>query len=213
MPNNYDAAAWFYDGLAQLVFGKALINAQRFLVKHISAGKKILIVGGGTGWILEEIAAVCPSGLQLVYVEISAKMLHLSKQRNCGENEVKFVHAGIGDYQIEQSFDVILTPFLFDNFAETRIRSVFRQLHLSLKPNGLWLLCDFQVQENFAGLWQKIILQTMYWFFGWLCSVETRKLICMDAFFRAENYRLLSEKTFYRGFVVSQVYRSTKFSG
>lgn len=211
MPNNYDAAAWFYDGLAQVVFGKALIRAQRFLVRHISAETKVLVVGGGTGWILEEIAAVQPTCLKITYVEISVKMLRLSKQRNCGQNEVKFIHAAIEDYEINQPFDVILTPFLFDNFSEKRIRSVFQQLHQSLKPDGLWLLCDFQVEKNYAGIWQKIILQTMYWFFGWLCSVETKKLIGMDAFFKAENYTLLSKKTFYRGFIISQVYRNTKF--
>ncbi|MGI4804330.1 MAG: class I SAM-dependent methyltransferase, partial [Janthinobacterium lividum] len=198
MPNNYDAAAWFYDGLSRLVFGNSLIKAQRFLVKNLPAEATILIVGGGTGWILEEIAAVKSASLTITYVEISAKMLRLSRQKKCGRNEVTFVNAGIEDYQNKQQFDVILTPFLFDNFSENRIQSVFQQLHQSLKPNGLWLLCDFQVEENYAGLWQKIVLQIMYWFFGWLCSVETRKLIVMDTFFQAENYKLLSEKTFYK---------------
>lgn len=210
MPNNYDAAAWFYDGLSRLVFGNSLVKAQRFLVKNLPAEATILIVGGGTGWILEEIAAVKSAFLTITYVEISAKMIRLSRQKKCGRNEVTFVNAGIEDYQNKQQFDVILTPFLFDNFSENRIQSVFQQLHQSLKPNGLWLLCDFQVEENYAGLWQKIILQVMYWFFGWLCSVETKKLIVMDTFFQAENYKLLSEKTFYKGFVISQIYQNTK---
>ena len=207
MPNNYDAAAWFYDGLAQLVFGKALVKAQHFLVKYISAEKNILIVGGGTGWILEEIAKVQSASLKITYVEISAKMLRLSQQKKCGQNEVDFILADIANCHFLKQFDVIITPFLFDNFTEKHIQSVFCQLHQSLKPDGLWLICDFQIEKNHSGLWQKMILQTMYWFFGWLCDVETRKLIEMDTFFMAENYRLLSEKTFYRGFMISQVYR------
>ncbi len=206
MPNNYDAAAWFYDGLSRLVFGNALVRAQRFLVENIAAEKSVLLVGGGTGWILEEIAALQSASLKIIYVEISAKMMRLSKQRNCGQNEVKFVHSAIEDYVIDQQFDVILTPFLFDNFSEKRVHSVFKQLHQRLKPGGLWLLCDFQVEKNRAGIWQKLILQTMYVFFGWLCSVETNKLISMKPYFDKENYALRATKTFYKGFIISQVY-------
>lgn len=207
MPNNYDAAAWFYDWLAQLVFGNTLINAQQFLVKHISPGATILIVGGGTGWILEEISAVQASTLAITYVEISGRMIDLSKKRNYQQNEVVFIHAGIEDCKFLQQYDVILTPFLFDNFSETRIQSVFNQLHQSLKKGGIWLLCDFQVQNNRKSIWQKALLQTMYWFFGWLCKVETKKLIKMHRYFTAESYILLEEKTFYQGFIISQVYK------
>src|SRR5579875_2275167 len=160
MPNNYDAAAWFYDWLAQIVFGKAIIRAQVFLVRHIKPQASVLIVGGGTGWILEEIAALQPSGLRITYVEISGRMINLSKDRKYGQNEVCFIHAGIEDCEIRQQYDVVLTPFLFDNFFEQRIAAVFLELHQSLKPGGLWLLCDFQVQNNHQKTWQKILLQT-----------------------------------------------------
>ncbi len=207
MPNNYDAAAWFYDELAQLVFGKALVRAQRFLLKSICVNDQILVVGGGTGWILEEIASVQASTLKITYVEISGRMISLSKKRNYGLNEVCFVHQSIEDYILMQQYDVILTPFLFDNFSEKRIRSVFNQLHYGLKPGGWWLLSDFQIQQDYKSIWQKVLLQTMYWFFGWLCSVETNKLIKMNSYFDQENYVLQEEKTFYQGFVISQIYR------
>ncbi|MEX8546020.1 MAG: class I SAM-dependent methyltransferase [Mucilaginibacter sp.] len=212
MPNNYDASAWFYDALAQLVFGKALVKAQQFLIKDIQPKTHILIVGGGTGWILEELARIQPCNLKITYVEISAKMLALSRKRNCGQNEVAFVHKAIEEYQLSQKYDVILTPFLFDNFSEKRIQSVFDQLHQCLKLDGWWLLCDFQVQENRHQLWQKVLLQTMYLFFGWLCNVETKTLVKMDVYFQQKNYVLVKEKTFYQGFITSKVYqKSTNF--
>ncbi len=207
MPNNYDAAAWFYDRLAQLVFGKTLIKAQRYLVRHIGQEAKVLIVGGGTGWVLEEITRLQTSTLKITYVEISAKMMSLSQKKNRGQNEVIFVNRGIEDHQITTAFDVILTPFLFDNFSAERIRVVFNKLHQSLKPGGLWLLADFQIQNNCKAIWQKLILKTMYLFFGWLCGVETKKLITMRPFFLAEKYHLSAEKTFYKGFIISQVYQ------
>jgi len=207
MPNNYDAAAWFYDGLSQIVFGKALIKAQVFLIKNIKPEASVLIVGGGTGWILEEIAQIEPAGLKITYIEISGRMINLSKNRNHQQNDVCFIHAGIEDCEITQQFDVVLTPFLFDNFLEKRIQAVYQQLHAYLKPGGTWLICDFQVQQNYKSLWQKILLQTMYLFFGWLCKVETNKLIKMDKYFLQNHYTLLEDKTFYKGFVISQVYQ------
>lgn len=207
MPNNYDAAAWFYDTLAQLVYGKSLINAQVFLLQHIPPDSKILIVGGGTGWILEEIARIHSCSLKIVYVEISAKMIALSKKRNFGRNEVSFINLDIEKYTVNEAFDVIITPFLFDNFSEKRIRSVFCQLNNYLKFKGLWLNCDFQVQPNQNSIWQKTLLQIMYWFFGWLCNVETNKLIKMNRYFEEKNFALMAEKTFYKGFIIAQVYQ------
>ena len=212
MPNNYDASAWFYDALAKLVFGKALVKAQQFLIGDIQPKLNILIVGGGTGWILEELTKVQASSLKITYVEISAKMLALSKKRKFGQNEVAFVHKAIEEYQLSQKYDVILTPFLFDNFSKKRIQLVFDQLHQSLKLDGLWLLCDFQVQENRHQIWQKVLLQTMYLFFGLLCNVETKTLVKMDVYFQHRNYILVKEKTFYQGFIISKVYqKNTKF--
>jgi ubiquinone/menaquinone biosynthesis C-methylase UbiE len=212
MPNNYDAAAWFYDALAKLVFGNALIRAHQFLIQNIQPETSILIVGGGTGWILEELAKVQSSSLKITYVEISAKMIALSKKRKSGRNEVSFVQKPIEAYQLNQKYDIVLTPFLFDNFSAERIGTVFKQLHSSLKPRGQWLLADFQVQQNRHGNWQKVLLQTMYLFFGWLCGVETRQLIKMEPYFIRENYKLLSEQTFYKGFIIARTYqKSTDF--
>lgn len=207
MPNNYDAASWFYDALAKLVFGKALIRAQQFLIENLPPKTHILIVGGGTGWILEELAKVQPSSLKITYVEISAKMIALSKKRKFGQNEVAFVHKAIEEYRLTQKYDVILTPFLFDNFWEKSVQLVFDQLHQSLKLYGLWLVCDFQVEENRHQKWQKVLLRSMYLFFGWICNVETKKLVKMDVYFQTKNYTLVKEMAFYKGFIASKVYQ------
>ncbi len=57
MAANYNNSAWFYDSLAGLVYGKALVKAQVYLLQYIPADSNILIVGGGTGWILMNLHA------------------------------------------------------------------------------------------------------------------------------------------------------------
>ncbi|HEY2583916.1 MAG TPA: methyltransferase domain-containing protein, partial [Mucilaginibacter sp.] len=95
MAANYNNSAWFYDKLSGMVYGRALINAQVYLLQYIPEGAHVLIVGGGTGWILEEITKIHPSGLQITYVEIAADMIALSKKRNTGNNKVVFINEAI----------------------------------------------------------------------------------------------------------------------
>ena len=115
MAANYNNAAWFYDRLSRVVYGKSLIEAQVYLLQHIQPNSTILIVGGGTGWILEKIAQIHPSGLEVTYVEVSDQMMALSQKRNVGNNEVIYINDAIENVNRVPDFDVIITPFLFDN--------------------------------------------------------------------------------------------------
>jgi ubiquinone/menaquinone biosynthesis C-methylase UbiE len=82
LPSNYDNSAWFYDRLSRIILGKALIRAQTTFLPYLSLpNSKVLIAGGGTGWILEEIAKVHPSGLHITYVELSEKMMALCTKK------------------------------------------------------------------------------------------------------------------------------------
>lgn len=203
MKRNYDNVAPFYDRLARLIYGRTLIDAQVFLLKAIPPNAKILVVGGGTGWILEEIAHIHPSGLTITYVDISVKMIDLAKKRNAGENSITFINAPIQEAVINNTFNVVITPFLLDNFTEDTIPKIFSQMHNLLTPKGLWLYCDFQ-NTNF--LWQRAILKMMYLFFRSLCGIESNRLPNIDAHFTQEGYKTLAENTFAKGFIISRAY-------
>ena len=97
MKGNYYNVAPFYDLLSHLVFGNSISQALLFLVTAIPANSSVLIIGGGTGQILEEISKKYISGLQITYVEISKKMISLSKKRSTGNNLVVFINQSILD--------------------------------------------------------------------------------------------------------------------
>ncbi|RZL39782.1 MAG: methyltransferase domain-containing protein [Pedobacter sp.] len=124
--NNYDKIANYYDSLSRLVFGKSQLNAQINQLKNIKKNSSILIVGGGTGWILEEIGKRHPSGLKITYVEISAKMLALSKDRDYGANSVLFIHSSIEDFNLGDHFNIILTPFLLTQKRKVVEKTFFK---------------------------------------------------------------------------------------
>jgi ubiquinone/menaquinone biosynthesis C-methylase UbiE len=206
MASNYDHTAWFYDPLSKLVFGRSIVNSQVALLKHIPAKANVLIVGGGTGWILEEIAKIHPHDLLITYVEISAQMTALSQKRNYGNNLVTFINKPVEEVKLAQPVDVILTPFLFDNFTSKNLLNIFTHIHQQLKPDGLWLNTDFQVAGKW---WHKLLLQTMYTFFKVFGAVETTSMPEIPILFKQKSYRILSQQTFYGSFITSQVWQKT----
>lgn len=206
MERSYNAIAPIYDNLAKLFIGKALRQAQVYFLHHIPAGAKVLIVGGGTGWILEEISAVHPKDLYIDYVDVSSKMIALAKQKNCGENKVNFINQPIITFKIDHRYDVIITPFLLDNFKEETMQQVFALLHQALKENGLWIHTDFQVSQP-NSYWQKAVLFLMYSFFRIAANIEAARLPDVVTQFKIHSYQLVESKMFLHRFIITSVYK------
>lgn len=207
MVNNYDKIANHYDTLSRLVFGKAQVNAQIDQLKYIPGNSSILIVGGGTGWILEEISKLHASGLKITYVEISAKMIALSEARNIRNNAIDFVNIAIENFTTDLSFDVILTPFLFDNFNQPKAIRVFKKLDNMLNNQGFWFLVDFSLNVKNGRWWKWLMLKSMYLFFKLIRIVEAGKLIDMSMYFLKDNYQILDEQFYYGSFIKASIFR------
>lgn len=205
MRGNYDAVAGFYDRLSRVVFGDAIYQSQVFLLKAVPARSKVLIIGGGTGWILEEIARIHERGLVITYVEISEKMMNRSKKRHAGENQVNFIGNSLQKALLQDSYDVIITPYLFSNFSEDTLKLVFDKIDRHLAKKGLLLFADFQLQEG--RIYSRVLLKIMYLFFGFLCQLETSKLPDSAALFHHYGYKVVGHKLFYDGFIFSAVYQ------
>ncbi len=206
MKRSYDLVAGMYDNLAKLFIGQSLRKAQIHCLHFIPSTATVLIAGGGTGWILEEIAQIHQKGLRIDYVDISEKMISLAQQRNYGDNEVNFIHQSIIHLVNNTEYNVIITPFFFDNFTEETTRSVFALLHQKLKPNGTWLYTDFQI-INKSSHWQKTALFVMYSFFRIVCRIEAKKLPDVASQFASHQYQLTESKTFLRQFIITSAYK------
>lgn len=206
MKRSYDAIANVYDTLANIFIGKALRDAQIFLVQHIPPGAKVLIAGGGTGWILEEITKLHNKDLHIDYLDISAGMIAKAAQRNIQHNVIRFINQSAEQDFEGNDYDVILTPFFFDNFSEVTMQCIFDKLHQKLKQGGLWLYADFQVAGE-RRFFQKWMLFIMYTFFRAACNIEADHLPDVVGQFAEYGYQLINRKTFKREFIVGVVYK------
>ncbi len=79
---DFDRVAWCYDALAKLAFGGRLQRAQgAALQAGLPPGApRVLVLGGGAGWVLTEILRLRP-GARVLYLEASVQMLARAQRR------------------------------------------------------------------------------------------------------------------------------------
>ncbi|HWB94749.1 MAG TPA: class I SAM-dependent methyltransferase [Puia sp.] len=199
--------AGYYDLLIQLIFGKTEINAQVEMLRFVFPGNRVLIVGGGTGWILDKIAEIYPEGLEITYVECSGTMMKYARKRNCGANKVSFVQLPVEEFETEERYDCILAGFLFDNFYQEHAAQIVGSLDTFLKDGGYWLFADYYYPRRGGSWWQGLLLRSLYWGARMICRVEANELPDMKAIFSSAGYRVIFNKFYYRGFIQAVVYR------
>ncbi|MBF9237805.1 class I SAM-dependent methyltransferase [Hymenobacter sp. BT683] len=174
----FDRVAWCYDALAGLVFGSALKRAQRAALLGLPSGApRILILGGGTGWVLTEVLSHRPHATVL-YLEASPKMLararaRLERERPQATAQVEFRHGTQADLKPAETFDAIITFFVLDCIAGDELETALAQLRSAQRPGAPWLLADFRPAQ---GGWRRLLLQLMYAFFRLTTGLRARAL-------------------------------------
>ena len=205
----FDFMAPFYDWLVGLVFGKNVRNAQITLLENISTNKSILLLGGGTGWIVEEILIKCKPK-QLVSLDISAEMLALTKQRihklNQVASDVELIQGEVFDLAAGQSFDYILTPFFLDLFEPVRCSQVMHKVGTHLNPEGKWLVADFHLATPRPPVWQRALLKAMYLYFRLCCGISGKTLPPFPTIFHEMSFNKTQENFFFHGFIQTSIW-------
>lgn len=169
---DFNRIAPVYDALKRLVFGQALERAQTVFLDRIPPGASVLIVGGGTGLLLEPLFITNPQN-RIVYLEASARMLTRASRRILNHQLPGTVEFRLGDETTLQSgerFDVVITPFVLDLFTEETLQTrLLPRLRRALKPGGQWLVTDFVPPVGYG---QKILIQSMIRFFRLTANIE-----------------------------------------
>lgn len=201
--NTFDNIAWIYDSLAWVVFRGNIRKAQLHFLSSIKPDSKVLVIGGGTGWLLDELDGF--GKLMIIdYVEASGKMLELSKSKQPFENiEVNFIHGTHEKIAVNSSYDVVITNFFLDVFKADSLHLVMDKLDSHLKNDGQWIMTDFVNTEKF---WQKLLIRLMYTFFRISSNLEGSKLLDFDLYFKKKGLNLIEQKNSFYGMIVSRIY-------
>jgi tRNA (cmo5U34)-methyltransferase len=201
--NNFDSVAGFYDRLSTLVFGKAMRRAQTAHLHDIPRGSNVLILGGGTGWLLSELAAVNPT-CKIWYIDASSKMISLSKKRMRNSTQkIVFIHGTEESIPVGITFDTVITHFYLDLFPQDACIRVIHKIRSTIRTNGQWLVSDF-IHTTW---WHGVMLRMMYGFFKLMCGIEGSSLPPWKNLLEENGFKELKASEFFGGFIKSAVFR------
>lgn len=200
--NNFDFVAPIYDRLARIVFGNQLRDIQTRWLDLIPNDANVLIMGGGTGWILDEVVKRKPQA-RIDYIEASAKMIELSAKRPIDMSCVNLIHGNESHIPDNQSYDVIITNFFLDVFEEARLNSILKKLNSTLSPNGILICSDFR---NTKKIQHRLLLWSMHRFFNLASRMESKSLNDIPKHMLQSGFKQKEQATSYNGLLFSSVY-------
>lgn len=196
----FNRLAPIYDSLARLIIGKGIHNSQLHFLNHLKGKSKLLILGGGTGWILPHIVEINPA-LSIDYIELSPEMLLKAQQSLKDCQTVKFI-LGTEDNIPRIDYDCVLTNFYLDLFIDSKMMEVTNQIKSSFTPNACWIATDFVSMR----LWHKVVLWIMYRFFSIVTGLKTLSLPQWQNSIHEAGGKVIAMKSYSRGFIKTIVY-------
>lgn len=202
MMSNFNSIAKYYDSLARMVFGDSIVNAQIHFLPLIKPSSNVLVIGGGTGWILEELK-IDEKSIKVWYIELSDQMLFMAKKTTYPSLNVDFIHGSEKDIPPGVVFDVVITNFFLDLFPEDKLKAIVGTIQSGMKPGAFWLVSDF-VNEKY---WHRIFLWIMYRFFKLTTRIEASVLPEWGRLLENCVGVELQTKHFFGGFIKSSVYK------
>jgi len=208
---DFGPVASFYDALAGLVFGGALRQAQRAALAAglpTSPAPRLLVLGGGAGWILTEIWRQRPQA-QVLYLELSAAMLARTRARlrrypPPPGAKVELRQGTEAALQPGEQFAGIITFFILDCFAASALPAALARLAAARQPGAPWLVADFRPARRG---WRRWLLAAMYLFFRVAVGLRTRQLPPWPTELRKLGLRPTQKKYFFGKFILSSVWQ------
>ncbi|MBI1768450.1 MAG: class I SAM-dependent methyltransferase [Bacteroidetes bacterium] len=200
--NDFDKIAFAYDRLARVVFGKSIIDSQKYFLEKIPHRSKLLILGGGTGWILTEIFKV-KSDIEICYIEASEKMIAIAKEKTKQDERIQFVCGTENEIPKDEQFDFVITNFYLDLFTDKSIKIVLTKIRKSLSPKVQWIVTDF-VDTKW---WQILMLKMMYVFFSVTCNVKSKKIPAWSEAMGDSGGRKTESRFFYGNFIETALFQ------
>jgi ubiquinone/menaquinone biosynthesis C-methylase UbiE len=207
MKNNFNLIAPVYDALAKLIFGNKLKRAQCHFLHLIPKDSNVLILGGGTGWILDEIYKTGFRG-SVTYVEASAEMIKMTEKRLQPSWKVALI---CGDEKAipKEFYDVLITNFFLDVFSADHLNKVMNQLAEQLSPQGLWFCTDFRHTNR---LKHKLIIWSMFLFFRFSAHLESKVLLDFHSYYWDLPMKQIDYQELSKGLIFSSVYQKMSTS-
>jgi len=203
--NRYNFIAPAYDFLKRIVFGNSLEKASHHHLPNPTDHLNILIVGGGTGKILEQFGPAHT----VHYVDTSSVMIDKAKKRKV-RCTVYFHHCEFDSFETDESFDLICFPFFLDQFNDGQIAIILSKSYNLLSPTGSVIITDFVPVYQLTNWWQKLLLKTVIVFFTITTKHPVSKIFNIVDPAKRSNFQLVKKKSFVNGMVIASLWKKAE---
>ena len=207
---NCDRLARWYRVLEHAGFGRALHQRRTAFLDQMSTARRVLVLGDGDGRFLTAFLRANRFA-EVDSVDNSAAMLAFARQR-LGEADaarVRFHHADARRWQPPPvSYDLIVTHFFLDCFAEAEIRPLVARLAAFAAPGARWVVSEFRQPDRGLAAWHaRMWIAGLYAFFRVATGLRVRRLPDHSAALAAAGFRLEGETLARFGLLTSQLWR------
>lgn len=203
MKSNFNFIAPFYDQLAYLIYGDNLLEAKKAFFPLIPPDANVLLMGAGTGNILNDLFEKNPT-VQIDFVEPSRAMIRIAQKRLLEkfQRQVNFICGDHHAIPAGKRYHVVTSFFVLDCFKQGEALEFGKAITSGLEQNGLWLFADFFYTKNKL---QRGLIWFMYRFFRVTANISADKLPDYNALMERLNFKVTGEKILLKGLIRSQI--------
>jgi ubiquinone/menaquinone biosynthesis C-methylase UbiE len=205
---DFNLIAPWYDRLSRLVFGDLIYKSQCWFLSEITSKSNVLILGGGTGEVLEKLSSL-DLQLTVTYLEASEQMIKIAEKRRREGLTVHFVHGTLTDLA-PGTYSFILAPFFFDCFTTGQLEDVMSTLKRYVCSDTVLIFTDFTGTKKQT---HRLLIRTMYLFFRVVSGLKVNFIPDYDACFTKHGFSQIQTKSWENGLIESRVYYLTKGLG
>jgi ubiquinone/menaquinone biosynthesis C-methylase UbiE len=210
---SFDAIAHWYRTLEWIAFGDDLQRCRIACLGEIAQPRRALIVGEGNGRFLCELLRQHP-GVEVDCVDASQRMLQLARRRLERELPAQLEHVRFLQHDLtswsppEHHYDLLVTHFFLDCFAEVQLAAITRKLAQATADRACWLLADFCLPaKGVVRFRTRAWLAVMYRFFRLTAGIDARRLVDPTPFLREEGFVLVRQHSLRKGMLKSEMWR------
>lgn len=197
---NCDPIARGYRWLEYAGFGGALERCRSAFLADVANAKRVLLLGEGDGRFLVKLVEQ-NRGASFDYVDLSGRMIELA-QRRAGDAVAYQQGDALTIPLPEREYDLIVTHFFLDCFAEPDLACLIQRVARSARPDARWLVSEFRQPSA----WARALVGMLYWFFRVTTGLKTARLADHRPLFECSGFRLVQEQPIRNGLLVSELW-------
>lgn len=213
---NCDGIAPYYEMLERVSFGSWLRRTRTAYLAEISGAQRALLCGGGDGRFLARLLEA-DRDVRVDYVDLSAEMVKIARRRVSAmgrefSDRVRFAVGDVSDVVdsavTARGYDLIVTHFFLDCFAEKELGELVGRLRECAAPGARWVVSEFhEVKTRVGRVWSRALISGMYAAFRVVTGLRATEVPDYEAALVRSGFRMRGGRTMLGGLLRASLWQ------